>query len=426
MRRARLRGRLWGNRDFLKLWGGQTASQTGSRVTDLALPLTAILVLDARPAELGILVAAEYVPNLLMTLVAGVWADRHRRRPILLVANLGRAAVLALVPVLALTGGLSMAVLYAVALSAGALTALFDVTYVSYIPTLVGRDHVVEANSKMQSSQSVAQVGGHGIAGVLAQLLTAPGAVLVDALSYLAGAASLFAIGHREPRPRRSAGRPSMVREASYGLRLTLGSAVLRSVMLQSAAYNLCNAVVLVVLPLYALRHLDLSPATLGIVIASGSAGAVAGAMAAPYVGRRLEMGSAMAAGMGLACAGFLILALASGGHGLVIAELVIAHCVFGAGLSIFNVQSLSIRQSIVPADMLGRVTASYRLVSWATIPAGSLLGGIAAGAFGPRSALLAAAVSLTLGTALFAVSSGARVESVRGLRLASGPGAVA
>jgi hypothetical protein len=278
----------------------------------------------------------------------------------------------------------------------------------------------------MQSSQSVAQVGGHGIAGVLAQLLTAPGAVLVDALSYLAGAASLFAIGHREPRPRRSAGRPSMVREASYGLRLTLGSAVLRSVMLQSAAYNLCNAVVLVVLPLYALRHLDLSPATLGIVIASGSAGAVAGAMAAPYVGRRLEMGSAMAAGMGLACAGFLILALASGGHGLVIAELVIAHCVFGAGLSIFNVQSLSIRQSIVPADMLGRVTASYRLVSWATIPAGSLLGGIAAGAFGPRSALLAAAVSLTLGTALFAVSSGARVESVRGLRLASGPGAVA
>jgi MFS family permease len=426
MKRLPARGRLWHNREFLKLWAGQTASQAGSRVTDLALPLTAILMLDASAGQVGMLVAAEYAPSLVVTLVAGVWADRHRRLPILVGANLGRAALLALVPILALTGGLSMAVLYAVALSAGILTTLFDVTYISYIPTLVDRIDLVEANSKMQSSQSVAQVAGHGAGGVLVQLLTAPGAVLVDAVSYLVAAASLLSIRHREPAPQAPAGRRSVAREASAGLRFTLGSSVLRPVMLQSAVYNLFNAVVLVVLPVYALRHLHLSPATLGLVIASGSIGAVAGAMAAARVGRRLRPGPAMAVGMGLASGGFLMLSLAGGGHGLVIAQLVAAHCVFGAGLVIFNVHALSIRQRIVPHDMMGRVTASYRMVSWAMIPAGSLLGGLSADALGPRPTLLGAALGLGIGTALFAASRGARVGPVVGLAHANHSGAPA
>ena len=403
------RGRLWHNRDFLKLWAGQTMSQAGSRVTDLALPLTAILVLDATPGQLGVLIAAEYVPSLFVTLLAGVWADRHRRRPMLVAANLGRACILALVPILALIGELSIAVLCAVALSTGILTALFDVTYVSYIPTLVDREDLVEANSKMQSSQSVAQVAGRGAGGVLTQLLTGPGALLVDAVSYVVAAMSLLSIRHVEQPPRVAAQR-SVAREAADGLRFTLGSRVLRPVMLQSAVYNLCNAVVLVVLPIYALRHLDVSPATLGLVIASGSLGAVAGAMMAARVGRRLRAGPAMALGMGVAWTGFLALALAGGGHALVLVELVAAHCLLGAGLALFNVHSLSIRQSIVPFDMIGRVTASYRLVSWAMIPAGALLGGVSAGALGSRPTLLWTAAALGVGAVLFATSCGARV----------------
>jgi MFS family permease len=426
MKRLPARGRLWHNREFLRLWAGQTASQAGSRVTDLALPMTAILVLDASAGQVGILVAAEFAPSLVVTLAAGVWADRHRRRPILVGANLGRAAVLALVPILALTGGLSMAVLYAVALSAGILTTLFDVTYISYIPTLVQREDLVEANSKMQSSQSVAEVGGFGAGGVLTQLLTAPGAVLVDAVSYLVAAASLLSIRHREPEPRAPAQRRSVPREASEGLRFTLGSSVLRPVMLQSAAYNLFNAVVLVVLPVYALRQLHMSPATLGLVIASGSTGAVAGAMAAARVGRRLRPGPTMALGMGLAWAGFLLLSLVGGRYELVIAQLIAAHCLLGAGLALFNVQALSIRQRIVPHDMMGRVTASYRLVSRAMIPAGSLLGGFSAELLGPRATLVGAAIGLGIGAALFAASRGARTDTIGGLALADAPSAAA
>jgi predicted MFS family arabinose efflux permease len=407
MKTPRARGQLWSNHDFLWLWAGQTASQAGSQVSELALPLTGILVLHATPGALGVLTAAQFAPSLIVTLLAGVWADRHRRRPTLLAVNLGRAAILAVVPVLAITGNLSMPALYAVALSAGILTAQFDVTYVSYVPSLVARANVMEANAKMQSSQSVAQVAGQGVAGIVAQLLTAPGAVAVDVCSYLMAAFSLVRIRHSEPPPMARSERRGVAREAAAGLRVALGHDLLRPVMLQSAAFNLFNAVVLVVLPLHAVRTLHLSPATLGLVIAFGGLGAVAGALSAQAIGRRLQSGPSMVLGMGFSAAAFVALPLAGGGRELTIAELLAAECALGAGIALFNVHALSLRQRIVSDRLLGRVTASYRLVSWAMIPPGALLGGAAAGGIGTRLTLLCSGLGLSGCTVLFAASRG-------------------
>lgn len=402
--RATGQGSLWRNRDFVKLWGGQTASQAGSRMSDLALPLTGILLLDATPGQLGLLAAAEFSPLLLVTLFAGVWADRHARRPILFVANVGRALLIGLVPALAVSGVLTMPILCAIAFSVGTLTAVFDVTYVAYVPSLVDREQLVEGNSKLQASYSVAQVAGQGSSGVLVQLLTAPGALLVDALTYLLAAFSVLSIRHRET-ARPPASRGDLRREVAEGLKMTLGNRVLRPLMLQSAAFNGLNAIVVVVLPVYALRSLELSPATLGLVIASGSLGALAGAMGAGRLGRRIGVGPAMTLGMATACLSFLAIPLASGGRAAVIAVLVATYCVFGAGLAVFNVHSLSIRQTVVPTEMMGRVASVYRLASWAMIPAGSLLGGLLANVLGLRTTLLVAAAGLTLSAVLFAWS---------------------
>lgn len=189
---TRLTG-LWRHSEFLKLWAGQTISQFGSQVTLLALPLTAALTLHATAADMGLLSAAETAPFLLVGLLAGVWVDRLRRRPILMIADCGRFFLLLLIPLLALLDILRIEALYVIAFFVGILTVFFDVAYQSFLPALVGRAQLVEGNGKLEISQSAAQIAGPGIAGALVQLVTAPFAIVVDALSFL--------ISHLRPLP---------------------------------------------------------------------------------------------------------------------------------------------------------------------------------------------------------------------------------
>jgi len=194
---------LWRHTDFLRLWSGQTVSLFGTQVTMLALPLTAMQLLDASAGQLGILNALEYLPVACVTLLAGVLADRVRRRGLLIVSNLCRAVVLAAVPVAAWTGHLNIAILYAVAFVTGVFTAQFDVAYQAYLPTLIEKRLLVDGNSKLQASQSIAQTAGQGLSGVLIQLLTAPIAIVVDSASYVVSIVTLLAIRSVEP-PRHS------------------------------------------------------------------------------------------------------------------------------------------------------------------------------------------------------------------------------
>lgn len=208
---------LWGHPDFLKLWAGQTVSEFGTQVTYLALPLTAALLLKATPLQMGVLTAADTLPILLVGLLAGVSADRHRRRPLLIAADLGRAILLGSIPLAAAFGALHIAQLYIVAFSVGMLSTFFGTAYPPFLLSLVRREHIVEGTSKLGTSQSVANIAGPGLAGTLIQLMTAPIALIVDALSFLVSALSLGLIRAVEPAPSTPERRQGIRREIAEG-----------------------------------------------------------------------------------------------------------------------------------------------------------------------------------------------------------------
>jgi MFS family permease len=386
---------LWRQPDFLKLWAGQTVSLVGSQVTILALPLTAVLLLRASPLQVGILGAAQFLPYLLLTLFAGLWVDRRRRRPVLIMADLGRAGLVGLIPLLAVLGWLRMDALYGIALLLGALTVLFDLAYQSYLPALVERAQLVEGNSKLQVSASVAEIGGPGLAGLLAQVVSAPGALLVDALSFLVSVLSLALIHQPEPAPAAPPKRQRLRRELAEGLRLTFGNRYLRALACEAATSNGFGEAIITLFVLYAVRELGIGPGRLGLILATGSVGALVGSATAEALGRRFGVGPTIVGSMLLACIPLLLVPLAGGPPLVEALLLVLAFFLSGCGLALSNVQVISLRQTITPDHLLGRVNASYRLVVTGAIPLGALFGGLLGGAIGLRLTLLVAAVGV-------------------------------
>lgn len=375
------------DRDFVKLWGGETVSLMGSQVTDLALPLVAIVTLHAGAFQVGLLNVARYVPFVVLSLLAGVWFDRHRRRPTLIAANLGRAGLIALVPLAALLGWLSMPLLYAVGLGTGVLTVLFDVGILSYVPGLVERRQLAEANSKIATSYSLAGICGPGLGGFLVGVLTAPIALAVDAVSYLVSAVALGRIRRPEAAPEPVAAR-SVAADIAEGLRTVVGNRILRHLATQSAAFNLFVNVVITVFLVYAVRVLHLAPTQLGVVVGAGSAGALVGALSANRLRTTLGFGRTLWLSTVLACLTPPLLLVPDGADPVSLAVLGGTLAVHGANLAIFNVNSLTLRQTVTPDRLLGRMNASYRLVLYATVPLGALLGGALAQAIGLRTAL--------------------------------------
>jgi MFS family permease len=286
---------LWASPDFVKLWSGQTISELGSRITREGLPLTAVLVLHATTVQMGLLTALGGASTLVFGLIAGVWVDRLRRRPILIAADLGRALLLASIPLAALAGVLQMGQLYTVAALAGVLTVFFDVAYQSYLPALVARDQILEGNSKLALSASIAEIAGPGLTGILVQAITAPIAILFDALSFLVSALSVGLI--RKPEPPPAARAPEhLVAETLAGLRFIFGHPVLRPLGLRWATTFLSMGFLGPLYVLYAIQILHLKPAMLGVVIAMGGVGAMVGSVLAPRLVRRFGLGPAPAA----------------------------------------------------------------------------------------------------------------------------------
>ena len=257
---------LWRHADFVKLWTGQTISLFGSQITFLALPLTAVLVLEASPAQMGFLTAAGAIPSLLVGLFVGVWVDRYRRRPILIAADLGRAALLFAIPVAAILGMLRIEHLYVVAFLVGTLELFFDVAHRSFLPSLVKREQLVEGNSKLEMSRSIAMILGPGVAGGLVQLVTAPIAIAVDAISFLISALFLGWIRAPEPAPKPSDQRENIWRELGEGLRLVSGNRLLRAIAGCMGIVGLFNSVLEAVFVLYVTRELGIEPGLLGLV----------------------------------------------------------------------------------------------------------------------------------------------------------------
>jgi MFS family permease len=360
--------------DFRQLFFADTISQVGTQVTQLALPLVAILALDASPFEVGVLVACETAAFLLVGLPAGAWVDRLRRRQVLIAGDLARAALLGSVPLAWWADVLTMPQLYAVGLATGVCTVFFDVAYQSYLPHLVGREHLVEGNAKLQAVQGVTQVGGPAGAGLLIQWLTAPVAVAVDAASFVVSAVYVGLIRKREPKPER---RPDahLGREIAEGVRFVLGNRLLRAIAASTGTANLFNNMMFPMLMVLLADELDIAPGTIGLVLSLTAVGGIVGALSATAIARRLGQGRILWQSQALGSVFALALPFAQRGWLLWLVAACFSVCTFAN--VVYNVAQVSFRQGLTPERLLGRMNATMRFFVWGTLPVGAFLGGV-------------------------------------------------
>ena len=389
-------GGLWRHPDFLKLWSAETISHFGTQVSQLALPFVAIVVLDASPFAVAALGTVEFLPFLLFALPAGVWVDRLPRRAILIVADYGRAALLFTVPIAYGLDALTMGQLYVVGFLVGTFTVFFDVSYQSYLPSLVQRDQIIEANSKLEVSRTTAQITGPGVAGGLIGLITAPYAVLVDAISFLGSGAFLTAIRKHEERPAMPEGtKPRMRTELWEGLQYVVRHPLLRPQAMCTGTSNFFSNVTFSIFLVYAVRTLDLSAAEVGLIFTLGGPGGLAGALLSHRVTTRFGVGrTTIAMALMWGSAAFLVpLAPADFPHPFLIAFGLIS----SFAIVVYNITQVSLRQAITPQRIQGRMNSVMRFLVWGTIPLGSLTGGALGSTIGLRETLFVGAAGVLL-----------------------------
>ena len=378
---------------FRTYWGAHTVSLFGDQVSLLAVPLVAVLTLDASAAEMGYLSAVALLPNLLLALHAGAWADRWgRRRHIMIATDLGRAALLASVPVAYALGALTFAQLYVVAFLAGSLAVLFNVSDASLFQTIVRRERFVEASSLLNGSRAFSFVAGPSVAGLLVHAVTAPGALLVDAVSFLTSGALLGRIRPEEPRPDRERSG------VTVGLRWIAASPIIRSTLLATATVNFFNFVFWALFVLYATRTLGVTSGTLGLVLGAGAVGGLIGSAIATPLTRRIGIGPTLVLGCVLFPAPFLLVPLARGSDPVVLGCLFVAELGSGLGVMLLDISAGSLFAAVIPNRLRARVSGAYTFVNYGIRVVGSLVGGLLGTWIGLRPALWIGAAGAMLG----------------------------
>lgn len=383
---------LWRNPDFRRLWLGQTISLAGTMVGGFALPLVAVLTLEATPLQLGLLRTFDILPAVLVGLFAGVWVDRLRRRPIMIWVDVARALILLTIPAAALLDRLRIEQLYVVAVLVGVLTLLFDVAYRSYLPTLVSREALVEGNAKISASSSVVEVAGFGIAGALVQWLTAPIAIVVDAVSFVLSALSLSTIRHEEARPSPPEARESALAEVREGIGVIARTPTLRALALYEGWDQLFIHMWVAMLLLFITRELHLEPILFGPLFAIGGVSALAGSFLAVPLTRRFGLGPTLIAARTVGAASCLFLPFAGGPVALA-AAFVGAGQAFDAAGTIAEINKDTLIQGTTPDRVLGRVNAGLQMVRWGAMLAGSLIGGMLGQTIGIRETMFVGAI---------------------------------
>jgi MFS family permease len=410
---------LWRDRDFMTYWAGETVSLFGTQVTSLALPLTAVALLDIGAEQLGTLRFLQFISFLVLPLPFGMLADRVRRRPLMVGANAVRAAVIGVVPTMVFLGGLHLGVLYAVSLIVGVCTVLFDVCWMSYVPTLVrDKERLVEANGKIGMSYSAAEVAGPGVAGGLVQALTAPYALVIDAFSYLASVVSLLAIRVREAEPERPANgtpRPAILVELAAGLRFVLAHRHLRVIAALGSLYNFFFMFMEAVFLLFAVRTLGFSAGVLGLVLSAGAVGGLLGAGSAGRIIDAFPLGRAYQVAVLVGFASALLIP-AAGMAASSLAQVVVVGAgffVMNLGVGVANVIAISLRQTITPTRLMARMNAAMRTLMYGLGSLGALVGGFVGAAVGLHQALWVAAVGSALSSTPLLVSSIPRLRTL-------------
>jgi MFS family permease len=376
---------LWRHTDFRRLWAGDTLSQFGASIGQFAIPALAVTQLAATPFEVGALSAAETAAFLLVGLPAGVWVDRLRRRPLMLRADFCRFALLTTIPVAWWLHVLTIGQLIVVALLVGLLTVFFDVAYQSYLPSLVGREHIVEGNAKLQISQSAAQVSGPALGGGLVQLVGAASSVLATAGGFLASALFLLRIRADEPEPVR-AERRGMRAEIAEGLRFVLHQPTLRAITFCTGTSNLFSSIGVAAMLLFLIRQLGLDTGVAGLLMSAGGAGAVLGGLTVTWWTRTFGQARSIWLSQLVIVPFTVLMPLSQPGWSVIL--FAVSSLAFGYGAIVYNVSQVSYRQAICPDHLLGRMNASVRFIVWGTMPIGGLVGGGLATWLTPRGAL--------------------------------------
>jgi predicted MFS family arabinose efflux permease len=396
---------LWRRGDFLRLWGAQTVSDFGARITREGLPMMAVMGLSATPGQLGLLYALSIGPALLVGLAAGDFVDHTARRPILIAADLARAAILITLPLAAWLHLLGMLQVYAAAALVGAASVLFDIADHAYLPGLVGRALVTDANAKLSATESVAEMGGPALAGLLFQWLTAPIAVAVNAATYLLSALLLARIGVAEPRSDAGGRRRGWIDGVVIGARTAWGEPRVRTLLIMTGIGGLFGGFFGALYIAFVLRDLGLGPVLLGLGIATGGVGALAGSVWVQPMARALGVGPAICLSGALSALGTMIVLLAPPNPVGGMAALMVSQFLGDAFGVVPLILATSYRQSVLPQNVLGRVGATFRAVGGGAGVAGALAGGALAQALGPRQTLLAAIGGLLIGPLIGAFS---------------------
>lgn len=385
---------LRGNLVFRRFWLGQTISLFGDQITMLAVPLAAVLVLHANAAQMGYLIAAELVPNLFFALHAGAWVDRRgRRRVMMIFCDLGRAALIATIPLAYAFDALRIQQLYVVAFLVGSLTVLFHVSYSSLFVSIVPRESYVEANSFLAGSRAFSFVAGPSVGGILVQALKAPFALVVDCATYLVSASYLRSISPEEP--------PTEEAESGHvvaGVRFLWGNASLRASLLGTATINLFNFIFWAIFILYVVRSLHVSAGTLGLVLGAGAVGGVIGSLITTRLGRRIGIGPTYVLGCILFPVPLVLVPLAGGPKPLVLAALFLAEFGSGLGVMILDISAASIFAALIPHRLRSRVSGAYMVVNNGIRPVGALAGGFLGSTIGLRPALWIGVIGAILG----------------------------
>jgi MFS family permease len=382
------------NRSFRNFWIAQSISFLGDGVSLLAIPLLAVLKLDASATEVAVLSAATMAPSLFFSVHFGAWADRiPNRRALMIAADLGRAALLVSLPVASVLGLLSLPQLFVVAILSGTLAVLADVSYYTVFVSMVDREEYIKGSAMLNGSRAVAFVGGNGIAGILVQLFTAPFALLADAASFLASAIAL----HRAP------ATEAPVEEAqshgvSEGVRFILHTPLIRASLAATATFNFFNAAFWALLVVFAVRTLGVDAGALGLALAVGSLGSVLGTMLTGPISRRFGLGNALVLSFVLAPAPLLLVPAAGGSPGLTLVMLGIAEFLSGIGIMVLDVGLGAVIAALVPDRLRARVTGAYNFVNWGIRPLGALGGGLLAAATDLRTTMWVATIGALAG----------------------------
>ena len=393
---------LWRNDAFVRVWAAATISIFGYLITRIALPLLAILTIGAGAIEVAVLRSVDLGATLIFALVAGAWVDRLRRRPVLIWADLGRAVLLASIPAAFVLGFLTFWQLLVVAGLTAVLTAFFDAADNAYLPTVVERERLVEANSALAASGSVAEFAGFGLSGILVQVLSGPIAILVNAVTYLVSAVLLMTIRHEEAPPPPAADREPVLDEIRHGLRLVRHDRTLRAFaiaqMLLAAQWGVFGAVFF----LFALEDLGLSPAIVGLVAAVGGGSSFIGAVVATRSTKRWGIGPVAIASALLAAIGNLFIPLAPPGLPVIALLCLLAQqLIADSAETVYDVTEVSVRQTFVRDRELGRVASTFRVLAVAAQLAVTLAAGLLAEVIGLRATAFLAPLGGVAATAV-------------------------